>query len=311
MRKAAPPEFHDKQSVAPQPRYAVGIILVIIATIVFACQDAITKTLVVEYPATFIVMVRYWIFFLAGFYMVKRADGSTFQNMKTRRPMIQCLRGVLLLSELLVLAMAFRAMGLAEVTSIFQAYPLFGTIFAILLLKEQVGWRRISALIIGFIGILIMLRPGVGALGPGAIWALIGALLFALYMALTRLVGGIDKPQTSFFYVGIVGLVIMTIGLPFFWVTVEKQHIPFIVLLCCTSVFGHFLMIKALSIAPLTVIQPFNYLQLVWSVIIGYLVFSDIPDIYTFIGAFLVVGSGLFVFYREQIRSAQLRPKRE
>lgn len=307
MRKAAPPEIQPELVPPSQPRYAVGIIIAVIATIIFAGQDAITKTLVANYPATFIVMVRYWVFFLAGVYMVRSADGGIRQNIQSKRPIIQCLRGVLLLSELIVVAMAFRTLGLAEVTSIFQSYPLFGTIFAVILLNEQVGWRRVSALVVGFLGILIMLRPGAGVLSMGAVWSILAAVLFALYMALTRLVGSVDKPQTSFFYVGLVGIVIMTAGLPFFWVTMDSHHIVLLALLCATSVAGHFLMIKALSIAPLTIIQPFNYLQLVWSVCIGYVVFSDIPDILTLVGATLVVGSGLFVFYREQIRSARIK----
>lgn len=307
MRKAAPPELQGIVKQSPQPRYAAGIIVAIMATIIFACQDAMTKTLVANYPATFIVMVRYWVFFLAGVYMVKMTDGGFVANIRSGRPFVQCLRGVLLLSELITIALAFRVMGLAEATSIFQSYPLFGTIFAVILLKEKVGWRRIGALVVGFVGILIMLRPGSGVLSMGAFWAMLAAMLFALYMALTRLVGGIDKPQTSFFYVGLVGIVVMTAGMTFFWVPMNTSHIWILVSLCFTSIFGHFLMIKALSIAPLTVVQPFNYLQLVWSVFIGYIVFGDMPDLLTMVGAALVVGSGLFVFYREQVRVSRIK----
>ncbi|WP_297322385.1 DMT family transporter [uncultured Bartonella sp.] len=306
MRKAAPPEIHVPKTPSGEPRYILVIALALIATVIFACQDAMTKTLVHNYPATFIVMIRYWVFFLAGAYMVKTASGGFIANIKSKRPFIQCLRGLLLLSELIAIALAFRVMGLAEATSIFQSYPLFGTVIAVFLLKEKVGWRRVLALVVGFFGILIMLRPGSGVLSVGAVWALIAAIFFALYMALTRLVGGIDKPQTSFFYVGLVGLVVMNIGQPFFWVRMESHYVWILVALCITSVVGHFLMIKALSIAPLTVVQPFNYLQLVWSVIIGYIVFGDMPDGLTLVGAALVVGSGLFVFFREQVKVAKI-----
>lgn len=306
MRKAAPPEFHAPKTTPAEPRYVLGIAFALIATVIFACQDAMTKTLVHSYPATFIVMVRYWVFFLAGVYMAKTASGGLIANIKSKRPVIQCLRGLLLLLELIAIALAFRVMGLAEATSIFQAYPLFGTVIAVFLLKEKVGWRRVLALVIGFIGILIMLRPGSSVLSMGAIWALVASLFFAFYMALTRLVGGIDKPQTSFFYVGLVGLVVMNLGLPLFWVHMDSHYVWILVALCFTSVVGHFLMIKALSLAPLTVVQPFNYLQLVWSVIIGYIVFGDMPDGLTLVGAALVVGSGLFVFFREQAKSAKI-----
>lgn len=305
MKKVAPSEvpIERLEKNVTTPHIAMGIFFVIAATIIFSCQDAITKTLVKDYPATFIVMVRYWVFFLVGSYMVHKADGGLKKNIKTKRPFIQFWRGVLLLLELLAVAIGFKTLGLAELTALFQSYPLFGTIFAIFLLKEAVGWRRILALVVGFIGILIMLRPGSAVFSVGAFWALAGAICYALYLALTRLVSTVDKPQTSFFYVGLVGFVLTTSGLPFFWVTMHPSHIWLIVLICCTSVAGHFFMIKALSLAPLTVIQPFNYLQLVWSVILGMIVFGDVPDLYTFVGAFLIVSSGLFVFFRERVKA--------
>lgn len=308
MFKAAKQPDIPTLSKDDTPRYGLGILCVILATLIFAGQDAITKTLVAKYDVTFIVMVRYWIFLVFSVYMIHLKPGGIKVNAKTSRLMIQVLRGILLLSELLVLGVAFRYAGLAEVTAVFQSYSLFGTVFAIFLLHEVVGWRRILALCIGFLGILIMLRPGSEIASLGALLSLAGAILFALYMALTRLVSDKDSSETSFFYVGVVGCVIMTAGIPLFWESMDSHDIILLVILCITSVTGHFLMIKALSLAPLTVVQPFYYLQLVWSVVMGYFIFSNFPDIWTFVGAFLVVGSGLFVFYREQMRAASLKP---
>lgn len=293
------------QGGAPSRQW-VGVACVVLATIIFAWQDAITKTLVADYPITFIVMVRYWVFFLAGLYMVKQADGGLRRNVRSSRPVLQCLRGILLVAELVFIGLAFRSLGLAETTALFQTYPLFGTLLAAIVLKEAFGWRRCLALIAGFVGMLVMIRPGAGVLSVGALYALGAAVLFAFYMILTRLVGRSDHPATSLFYVGLVGTVVMTAGIPVFWVNMAGTDIWLLALLCLTSVSGHFLMIKALSHAPVTVIQPFNYLQLVWSIFVGLVVFGDMPDKWTLIGAAIVVASGLFVLYRERVRSARI-----
>ncbi|UXM94609.1 DMT family transporter [Bartonella sp. HY329] len=297
----------SNESESQKPNYWPGILVAILATLIFAFQDAITKTLVSSYPITFIVMVRYWVFLAVGMLIAKQSKGGFRKNSKTGHIYLQILRGVLLLAELILIGLAFRHMGLAETTALFQAYPLFGTLLAILILKEAVGWRRITALIIGFLGILIMIRPGSGVFSFGAIFALSGSFCFALYATITRLVGDRDSAITSFFYIGLVGAIITTGCIYYFWVDMDPHHVWLLVLLCLMSVSGHFAMIKALTMAPVSIIQPFNYLQLVWSIFVGLIVFNDFPDKWTLIGAAIVVGSGLFVFYREQVRQPKLK----
>jgi len=297
------------QDKAATMRPLLGIGFVVLATVIFAWQDAITKTLVSEYPVGFILAVRYWAFLLAGFFLMASAQGGVRANIKTRRPVLQCVRSLMLVLDLLMAGFAFRYLGVAEVTALYQAYPLFGTILAALFLNETVGWRRYLGLGVGFIGILIMLRPGAGVLSHGALYALSTSMLFATYIILTRLVSHVDGPQTSFFYAGVVGTVIMTAGMPFFWVNMATADLWLLGLLCLTSISGHFCMIKALSMASVTLIQPFNYLQLVWSVFVGFIVFGDMPDSLTLVGASIVVASGIFVFYRGEIRKPRIKVK--
>lgn len=300
-------EDNTKKTAFAQPWIGIGF--AVMATVIFAWQDAITKTLVAQYPISFIVMVRCWVFVLAGIGLAAAAQGGLRANVKSRCPLLQCLRSVIVISQWLLAGLAMRYMGLAEATALYEAYPLFSTVLAAILLQEPVGWRRYVGLAVGFSGILIMLRPGAGVVSIGAVYALGGALLFAVYMILTRLVGRYDEPQTSFFYVGAVGAAVMTAGLPFFWVDMAERDAWLLALLCLTSISGHFCMIKALSLVSVTVIQPFNYLQLVWSVFVGLVVFGDMPDGLTLLGAAIVVASGLFVFYREQIRRPSINIK--
>jgi len=293
------------EAVEVPSRQWLGIVCMILSTIIFAAQDAVSKILVETYPVTFLALLRYWFFLIIGLYMVSKAKGGVRYNIKTSRIVIHCLRGAVLLAEMITITLAFRFMGIADVIALFQVSPLFGAILAVIFLREVVGWRRIMALIIGFIGVLVMLRPGMGVFSSGSFYALFAAFLFALYGILTRFVSDRDSSTTSFFYIALVGSVIMTIALPFVWVPISGQDSHWLVIICFTALAGHILTIKAFSFAPATIIQPFGYMQLVWSVIIGYLVFSDFPDEFTLIGAAIVVASGLYIFYREQIRKKQ------
>jgi len=288
-------------------RYGLGIILVIVATFIFAWQDAVTKTLVSHYPISFIVLIRGWIFLLAGLaFLALSGNGGLKVNIKTKRPVLQIMRGLLVTCQWLAAGVGVHYLGLAESTALYEAYPLFGTVLAIFILHEQVGWRRVCGVIIGFIGILVMVRPGPGILSGGTIYALAGAFIFAVYMVLTRLVAAYDQPQTSFFYMGAVPAIVMTIAAPYVWTGMAVKDIWLFAALGACAVSAHFFMIKALTLAPVAILQPFNYFQLVWSIFVGLAVFGDLPDKYVIIGAALVVLSGLFVLYRGQVRKPRI-----
>ncbi|KAA6405878.1 DMT family transporter [Candidatus Tokpelaia sp.] len=301
------PAAVEKLEAEGKTRYGLGIILVIIATFIFAWQDAVTKTLVNHYPISFIVLIRGWIFLAAGLaFLAFSGRGGIKANIKTKRPVLQVFRGLLVTCQWLAAGVGVHYLGLAESTALYEAYPLFGTVLAIFILHEQVGWRRICGVIIGFIGILIMVRPGAGIMSGGALYALAGAFIFAVYMVLTRLVAGSDQPPTSFFYMGAVPAVVMTLAAPYVWVDMAAKDIWLFALLGLFAVSAHFCMIKALTLAPVAILQPFNYFQLVWSIFVGLAVFGDLPDKYVFIGAALVVLSGLFVLYRGQVRKPRI-----
>ncbi|MBB4302927.1 drug/metabolite transporter (DMT)-like permease [Rhodobium orientis] len=299
-----PDTSHSIKTISPPAgtNIVAGVLLLVLATIIFACQDAITKHLVASYPVTFILVIRYWFFGAFGLGLAARQPGLHIA-FKSRRPLLQVARGVLLVLEIGLMALAYRTLGLAETMTLFMCYPLMATALAAVLLREPVGWRRWVSVAIGFVGIVIILRPGAGVIDIGAVYTLIAALIYAVYQILTRLCGNDDTPSTSFLYVSMVGAVMMTVVAPFAWTSITFTDGAWLGLLCAMSMTGHYSLIRALSIAPAGLLQPFNYLQLVWAVIVGWIVFRDMPDAWAFAGGALIVGSGLFVAYRERVRA--------
>jgi drug/metabolite transporter (DMT)-like permease len=155
---------------------------------------------------------------------------------------------------------------------------------------------RWVALLVGFAGVLIIIRPGSGVFGTTALIPLAAAALFAIYQVLTKRVGDHDSVSTSLVYTGVVGLALASMVLPFVWVTPSRDDLMFLLLGGCFGATAHYCLIKALSIAPATVIQPFNYTLLIWATGIGFVVFGDIPDMWTAMGAVVVIASGLYIF---------------
>jgi len=293
------------QAATDRRRQLLGVLCAFAATFVFSSQDAITKILVADYPIGFIVTLRYWAFVLAGSYVALESAAGLKHNLKTHHPWLQITRGLLLVGNLVLMGYCFGQMGLADATALFQSAPLIGAVLAVIILHEKVGWRRIIALMVGFSGVLIMMRPGFGVFSITSLYVLFAAFSYALYMTLTRLVSREDSSLTSFLYIGLVGTVIMSALMIFFWTKVDGKGAVLLTALCLLSIMAHGLIIKALSLASVTMVQPFTYLALVWSVVLGYLVFSELPDYFTIIGSVVVVSSGLFVLHRERVRKVK------
>jgi drug/metabolite transporter (DMT)-like permease len=277
----------------------LGIILMILTTVIFAIQDGISRHLGESYDVLTIVMIRYW--FFAGFVIIlsARHRGGLRAAMRTRHPWLQIFRSVLLVAEICVTVIAFVMLGLIETHAIFAVYPLLIAAFAGPVLGEYVGWRRALAILVGLLGVLVILRPGIRVFSPEAIIPLVAALMFAVYGLATRLAGRYDTAATSFFYTGVAGAVAITLVGPFFWTPIEGAgDWAWMITLCCTGVLGHFLLIKAYEVAEAGTIQPFAYFQLVFVSIIGISVFGENPDNWTFVGGAMILAAGVYTLIR-------------
>jgi drug/metabolite transporter (DMT)-like permease len=277
----------------------LGIILMILTTVIFAIQDGISRHLGESYDVLTIVMIRYW--FFAGFVIIlsARHRGGLRAAMRTRHPWLQIFRSVLLVAEICVTVIAFVKLGLIETHAIFAVYPLLIAAFAGPVLGEYVGWRRALAILVGLLGVLVILRPGIRVFSPEAIIPLVAALMFAIYGLATRLAGRYDTAATSFFYTGVAGAVAITLVGPFFWTPIEGAgDWAWMITLCCTGVLGHFLLIKAYEVAEAGTIQPFAYFQLVFVSIIGISVFGENPDYWTFVGGAMILAAGVYTLIR-------------
>jgi drug/metabolite transporter (DMT)-like permease len=272
----------------------------ILTSLVFALQDGISRHLASNYHVITVVAVRFW--FMAAFTLAVSAGGpgGIPRVASSAYPATQILRGVLLVAEICVTVLSFVLLGLIESHAIFAVYPLLVAALAGLVLGEYVGWRRGLAIVVGLVGVLVILRPGIRVFSPAALVPLLGALMFAVYALLTRLVARRDRASTTFFYTGTAGAAAITLVVPFFWTPMQgAADWLWMGLLCSTAVLGHFLMIKAYEVAEAGVVQPFAYFQLFFIVILGLTLFGERPDAWTFAGAALILAAGLYTILRQ------------
>ncbi len=285
-------------------RPQLGIALIIFAMLVFALQDGITKHLATTYSAPQILWIR---FFLCGFCALYSMRTKPLMTCLTSNvPVLQIIRSLLIVAEIGFFILAVRHLPLAETHALFATFPLMATAIAALFLKEPVGIRRWSAIIIGLMGVIIILRPGAAVIAPAALIALLCAFMFAGYQVITRLVSKYDDSETSVTYMAVIGLIAMTALGPFFWKTPDAEGWKWLLLLALSAALGHFLLIKALEFAPASLLQPFNFTLLVFASTVGYFAFGDVPDMWTVLGAIVIVGSGIYTVHRERMRGTKL-----
>jgi len=276
----------------------LGIVLMIATAFVFSVQDAISRHLASEYNVLMVIMIRYWFFAAFVIAIAKRQAGSIRAAARTRRPLTQLFRGVLLAAEVCVMVLGFVLLGLIESHAVFAVYPLLVAALSGPVLGERVGWRRWTAIGIGFLGVLVILQPGVGVFAPAALIPLLAAFMFALYGLLTRYVGRDDTAAVSFFWTGIVGAVLTTATGIWFWEPMTMTDYGWMGLLCLTAAFSHWLLIRAYEVAEASAIQPFAYLQLVFATVIALAVFGETLRPNVALGAGIVVLAGLFTLWR-------------
>ncbi len=278
-----------------------AIVLTLITIGVFGVQDAISKVLVQTYSPFQITMMRYWGFAAFSLLLVMR-QAPLRQALNSKVPVWQVLRGVLLMADIWFFALALRTVPLGELQAITVVYPLLVTMFAIPILGEKVGIFRFVAVAVGFAGALVIVRPGGLPLDWGVGFALSSATLYAVYIVITRKVSQYDSAATSMTYTAIIGLIMSGVVGVFFWQPMGWADFALVVVVMGTTCAGHGLMVYALSMAPASVVQPFNYFSLPWAIGLSAVVFGHWIDPISLIGAAIIVAAGLVVMARERIK---------
>ena len=279
-----------------------GILLALSAILIFSSQDAVSKFLVQSDVSPFqMTMMRFW---ATAMFALGLAwwQGNLRTAFRSKHVGLQIARGALLVADIWMYVLALSTVALAAVQSITLVYPLLVTLFAIPLLGEKVGIFRIGAVVVGFCGALVIVRPGGVPLDLGVAFAAGSGAAYALYIVLTRKVSADDSPTTSMVYNGVVGLVISTAVGVFHWEWLDLNSFLLIGYIMITGVAAHGMMILALSMAPASVLQPFNYTSLPWALLISALIFHEPLDGVSLIGAAVIVGAGLVVMARERIK---------
>ena len=279
-----------------------GIAYVLLATACFSVLDVSAKFMTRELNVVELVWGRYLFNFLWFAPLLTRMPARRL--LATSRLRVQLLRSVLLVGSTFCFWLALSFLPLAEAVTIGFVSPLLVTILSIPILGERVGIYRWSAVIVGLVGVLIVVRPAAGVFHWAVVLPLGTALCYALYQILTRIVSRSDDALTSLFYGALGGVVLTSIAVPFVWVAPTWQQWLWLAWLGLLGSIGHFILIRAFSAAPASVLAPFNYSGLIWATLLGWLVFADLPDRWTLVGAALIVASGIYTLHRERVRRA-------
>lgn len=277
----------------------IGIGLMCGAVADFAVLDAMAKYLGTHMDTLQVVAVRYASAFLLTFLVSNPIIRPGL--LRTGKPLLQVGRSALLLGSTVFNFMAFRYLQLDEALAILFSTPFMVAILAGPMLGEWVGLRRWLAIGVGFLGVLVVVRPGLGGLQWAALLSFGSAVCYAFYSITTRMLARTDSSETTLFYSNMLGAAIMLPILPFVW-TPPRSILDGILMVALGvfGAFGHFLLISAHRHAPASVLSPFMYTQLVWATTAGFLVFGDVPSRWTLAGAAIVVGSGLYLLHRER-----------
>ena len=276
-----------------------GILLTLACVGVFGIQDAVAKLLVQDYSPFQVAMLRYWGFAAFALLMVTR-QAPLRQALSSRAPRLQVVRGVMLMTDIWLFATALQTVPLGELQAISMLTPLLVTLFAIPLLGEKVGIFRLSAVAAGLVGALVILRPGGVPLDWGAASGIAAAICYALYMVITRKVTAVDSASTTMTYTALVGLVLSSAVGVFFWQNMVWADVLLVLVVTVTTCLGHWLIALSLSMAPASVLQPFNYFALPWAIVLSIVIFGQWIDLISLLGAGVIVAAGLVVMARER-----------
>jgi drug/metabolite transporter (DMT)-like permease len=275
----------------------IGIIFAILAYLSFSLLDTIQKTLIIYYSVFQLLFIKYCFTLCLSFIESRRKKNYKFYI--TNNLKLQILRSFLSILESACFVLAFRYLSLADAHSIGGLTPIIVVIFSSIFLKEKITPKIWLAIFMGFIGVLVIMRPGLSIFDPKSLIPLSAALFLGLYQVVTRKASEYDQNETSLFYTAITGILIMGSISFFYWIPI---NLSFILLFMGVGVFyslGLYLQIIALSKARASIVQPFHYTLIFWAIIFGFIFYNDVPDLYTITGATIIASSGIYIFLKK------------
>lgn len=277
---------------------ALAILMILVTGAVLAGMDVTAKYLALNLPVLLVLWGRYFFHTVItfGVYAAKR---RSFAFLRARRPGLQLIRAAALFGATSFMYVAITLMPLGDAAAIQFFAPVLVTVFSGLFLGEHVGPRRLAAVAVAFVGVVLVARPGSGVLGWAAVLPMVTAVLLALYMLMTRVIRTKDHPDATTFYSTAFGAVMLTLAVPFVWQSLSPFEWVLMLTMGLAGATGHFLLVKAFHSAEASMLAPFTYSQVVAAIIWGFLIFGDVPSVWTAGGATLIIGSGIYVWYRE------------
>jgi drug/metabolite transporter (DMT)-like permease len=284
-------------TAARTSRPMLGVFYMCIAGSLFPIMNGLVKLLAESYPPTQLVWFRVVVHLgLVALVFTPRMGLDLF---RTRRIGLQFVSSLMMLMSTVLFFSAVKYLGVAEAISVSFVGPLIVVVLAWPLLGERITLMRLVAVAIGFAGVLVVIRPGSSVFQWASVLLVGSATCYAIYQVVIRRLAGVDHPATSIFYSVLLGSILLSFLVPFVWLT-PRSWIDWLVLLSLGAMggLGHYCVARALTYASANFVAPFNYFQIIGSVIVGYVIFAEVPDLYTWLGTALIIGAGLLVTLR-------------
>lgn len=278
-----------------------GLLLMLGGFLAFSLSDTVAKVLTADYHPVQIVWLRQ-LGITTGVAILIATKGPAI--LRSVAPGLQIARGLCAIVSALAFVYALRFVPLADAVAVTFVAPFMVTVLGALLLGEQVGPRRWTAIAAGFVGMLIVIRPGLSVFHPAIFLVVLAASAFALRQILSRYLGNRDRTETTLAYTALTTIALLALPLPLVWQPIQPAHIPLLIGLAILAATGEILIIRALEIALAVVVAPAQYALILFSALWSYLVFDQLPDIWTWTGCAVIVGAGLYMLWRESLRKS-------
>ncbi len=285
------------QGQARAQQAGTGIALMAAGVACLTVSDAIGKALTAGYLPIQILFIRYLVALPIAVLIAWRMGGAA--ALRSHKPAIHLARGAVLLVAATLFFTGLSKLGLAEATALIFAAPVFITALSALVLKEHVGWRRWSAVLVGFAGVLVIVRPGSAAFQAASLYPVATAFFYAVLMIAARWVDPRESVWTLMLYMTGAGALLSSPVMPFVWTPLRLEDWWLFAGIALFGTAGITMMTQAFRFAPAAVVAPFDYTALIWATLIGWLIWNEIPDLMTWAGAAIIIASGVFIVWRE------------